>query len=187
MGFVLGVVVGAALASGGFLLQRAHARHIAATRPAAAASGVPAAAPAAARAASAPATPDAAAALAPQQFDFYKMLPRFTVRVPRKPERVATVAAAPADGADRAASTADHAASYLLQVGSYRAGSEAQRVRAQLARVGIEARVERVIEGAEVWYRVRIGPISDPAELERVRSELRAAHFSALAIQQRPR
>jgi cell division protein FtsN len=188
--FAVGVIVGAALASGGFVLHRARARHAAmapasAARSATGALAPSAAPPEAAAGARAPAvdasTPPGAATPAHQQYDFYSMLPRFTVRVPQAPAKAPRTPAAEPGGAAHAASGAAQA-SYILQVGSYRRSAEAQAVRARLARAGIDARVERVLAGGGVWYRVRIGPISDPSELERVRNQLRAARMSALEI-----
>jgi cell division protein FtsN len=187
-GFALGVICGAALASGGFLLQRAHARHGAAQGAAATHADLPSASTAHAPAASASAQTQAAAARtsAPEQFDFYRMLPRFKVTVPRKPTTVAPLAPPAPSGADRPANATARPTSYVLQVGSYRKRTEAQQVRDRLARAGIDARVERVLAAGDLWYRVRVGPISDPAELERVRGELRAAHMSALEIPLHP-
>jgi cell division protein FtsN len=188
--FAVGVIVGAALTSGGFMLHRARARHAAMPPPSPARSALgtparPAAPPGAAAAARAPAgdpsTTAGAATPAHQQYDFYSMLPRFTVRVPQAPAKAPRTPAAEPGGAAHAASGSAQA-SYVLQVGSYRRSTEAQAVRARLARAGIDARVERVLAGGGVWYRVRIGPISDPTELERVRTQLRAARLSALEM-----
>lgn len=185
-GFALGVIVGAALASGGFLLQRAHVRHGAVQSAPATHADLPVTPHAPAAPASAQAQPGAARTPAAEQFDFYRMLPRFKVTVPQKPAKVARVAAPAPGGADRPANATAHAASYVLQVGSYRKSAEAQQVRDRLAREGIDARVERVLAAGDLWYRVRIGPFSDPAELERVRSELQAARMNALEIQLHP-
>ena len=70
---------------------------------------------------------------------------------------------------------------YLLQVGSYRSTAEADQVRARLARVGISAQVQHIVQGSRTWNRVRIGPLSD-AELEKVRGQLRTANIHALVI-----
>ena len=71
---------------------------------------------------------------------------------------------------------------YVLQVGSYRNESDAERVRAQLAREGVDAKVQRVAVDADVWHRVRIGPISNLDELNKVRRQLQAAEVDALVI-----
>ena len=70
----------------------------------------------------------------------------------------------------------------MLQAGSYRNQPDAERVRSQLALQGIQAVVQRVAVDADVWHRVRIGPISDLRELNRVRDRLRAADIDALVI-----
>jgi cell division protein FtsN len=71
---------------------------------------------------------------------------------------------------------------YVLQAGSYRNEADADRVRAQLALQGVDARVQRVAVDTDVWHRVRIGPISNLDELNKVRRQLRAAEVDALVI-----
>lgn len=107
-------------------------------------------------------------------FTFYQTLPNFEVVVP---EREAAVR--------RDAPTApavDRAGSYVLQVGSYRRFEEADRVRAQLALQGIESKVQRVSVDNDTWHRVRVGPITDLKELNRVRARLREAEMDLLVI-----
>ena len=70
----------------------------------------------------------------------------------------------------------------MLQAGSYRKFEDADRVRAQLALQGIESNVQRVAIDNDTWHRVRIGPISDPAELERVRTRLKEAEVDFLVV-----
>jgi len=60
--------------------------------------------------------------------------------------------------------------------------TDAERVRKQLALQGVAAKVQRVAVDADVWHRVRIGPISNLDELNRVRKQLRAAEVDALVI-----
>lgn len=194
--FGLGVLVGVVLASAAFIVAGAHARHrAAASSHAHAGSGSRAAPPpapaaddgaskgsdAAAAAAAAPLPQSAAAHPAAQapQYDFYRMLPRLNVPVPRGAGHPSH-AAPPAAGLPARGPTAA-GPSYLLQVGSYRSSAEASAVRARLARAGISARIERVAEGSGTWNRVRIGPLSDP-QLARVREQLRTHDIHALLI-----
>jgi len=107
----------------------------------------------------------------PDQYDFYDMLPNFEVVVPEKEAVVRDVPEAAAK-----------AGAYVLQAGSYRKFEDADRVRAQLALQGIESNVQRVAIDNDTWHRVRIGPISDPAELERVRSRLKEAEVDFLVV-----
>lgn len=195
--FGLGVFVGAVLASAAFLMAGARARHHAAASshvhagagsqeaaahaPAAgdgSSGGSGAPAPSAGSAPSPGSAPAHTAAQAPQ-YDFYRMLPRLNVPVPRDDDQSSR--AAPPAAASLPARAAGAAPSYLLQVGSYRSSAEADQVRARLARAGISAQVERIVEGSRTWNRVRIGPLSD-AELARVRERLRTANIHALLI-----
>ena len=131
------------------------------------------AAPAAGQAPVPASTRDANGEEPAERYDFYEMLPNFEVVVP---EREAAVPRnAPAEPVARAGS-------YVLQVGSYRKFEEADRVRAQLALQGIASNVQRVAIDNDTWHRVRIGPISDPAELNRVRERLKEAEVDFLVV-----
>jgi cell division protein FtsN len=46
----------------------------------------------------------------------------------------------------------------------------------------VDAKVQRVAVDADVWHRVRIGPISNLEELNKVRKQLQAAEVDALVI-----
>ena len=73
--------------------------------------------------------------------------------------------------------------SYLLQVGSFRKRSEADRLRARLALLGVEARIQRVsIDGRDAWHRVRVGPFSDLSKANEVRARLKANQITAMVM-----
>jgi cell division protein FtsN len=117
---------------------------------------------------------DAASAAAGSEgkYDFYQMLPKFEVVVPEK-ERGTRVAPA---------AQIDRPGIYFLQVGSYRDVDVAERVHAQLGKLGIEATVQRVAVDTDVWHRVRIGPIKDLTLLNRLRQQLQASDLDSLVI-----
>ena len=71
---------------------------------------------------------------------------------------------------------------YVLQAGSYKNFADADRVRAQLALQGVESKVQRVSVDNDTWHRIRIGPISNLDELNRLRERLRKADLDALVI-----
>ena len=106
------------------------------------------------------------------KYDFYHMLPKFEVVVPEK-ERGTQVAPA---------AQIDRPGVYFLQAGSFRDVNVAERKREQLGKLGIEATVQRVAVDADVWHRVRIGPIRDLAKLNRLRAQLRQLELDALVI-----
>jgi cell division protein FtsN len=117
---------------------------------------------------------EAASAKSSARYDFYEMLPNFEVVVPEKDKDVKRDLPA--------AARIDRPGVYVLQAGSYRNESDADRVRAQLALQGIDAKVQRVAVDADVWHRVRIGPVSNLDELNKLRRQLQAADVDALVI-----
>lgn len=191
--FGLGVLVGAVLASAAFLIAGAHARHRAA---AAASSHAPAGAGSrdTAPSASAPApddtsssgsdaapksgsaAPSASAGAQAPHYDFYRMLPTFKVPVPHDADRASRPAPA-----TQPAVAAISGPAYILQVGSFHSTAEADQERARLARIGIAAQVQRIVDGSRTLNRVRIGPVGEAA-LQRVREQLRTANIHALVM-----
>ena len=71
---------------------------------------------------------------------------------------------------------------YVLQAGSYRNFADADRIRAQLALQGIESKVQKVSVDSDTWHRIRVGPISNLDELNRMRQILRKADVDVLVI-----
>jgi cell division protein FtsN len=71
---------------------------------------------------------------------------------------------------------------YVLQAGSYRNFADADRIRAQLALQGVESKVQKVTVDTDTWHRVRIGPITNLEQLNRIRTRLRQADVDALVI-----
>ena len=109
-----------------------------------------------------------------EKYDFYQMLPNFEVVVPEKDKDVKRDLPA--------AAKIERPGVYVLQAGSYRNEADAERVRKQLALQGVDAKVQRVAVDADVWHRVRIGPISNLDELNKLRRQLQAAEVDALVI-----
>lgn len=102
------------------------------------------------------------------------MLPNFEVVVPEKEKDVKRDLPATA--------RIERPGVYVLQVGSYRNESDADRVRDKLSKVGIDAKVQRVAVDTDVWHRVRIGPITKLDELNKLRKQLQAADVDAIVI-----
>ena len=109
-----------------------------------------------------------------EKYDFYQMLPNFEVVVPEKDKDVKRDLPS--------AAKIERPGVYVLQAGSYRNEADADRVRTQLALQGIDAKVQRVAVDADVWHRVRIGPVSSLDELNKLRRQLQAADVDALVI-----
>jgi len=112
---------------------------------------------------------------ASKNYEFYTRLQNFEVVLPEKEREVSREqSSAPA--------TIERPGVYVLQAGSYRKQEDADRIRAQLKKIGIDALVQRVAVDDDVWHRVRIGPMSELPELNRLRARLRAADLDSLVI-----
>ena len=60
----------------------------------------------------------------------------------------------------------------LLQVGSFQGASEAGSLKAQLAFLGLEARIESAIVNDDTWHRVILGPFVENSEFSRTKNLL---------------
>ena len=152
------------------LPERAASTHRAGAGAAAEAAGAARATGAVAGSGRAPAHPGAGDG--ETNYAFYDMLPKFEVVVPER-EHGAHV---------DAAARVERPGTYFLQIGSYRNAADAERIRAQLARQDISANVQRVALDADVWYRIRVGPLKDLNQLNRLRQRLQAADLDSLVI-----
>ena len=106
------------------------------------------------------------------QYDFYTVLPEIEEVMPKDapepPPPVAAVKVAPKPKVDSqtqapppAAKPKASASTFMLQVASYNAKAEAERLKAKLALGGLRAGVQQVTIDGKNYYRVRIGPYSD--------------------------
>jgi len=124
-----------------------------------------------------PPHPDGAGATAGDDsgtsYDFYSSLPKFEVVVPEKEKDVRP---------DIRAVPETRRGTYVLQAGSYKNFADADRVRAKLALQGVESKVQKVSVDNDTWHRIRIGPISDLNQLNRLRAVLRKADVDVLVI-----
>lgn len=132
-----------------------------------------------------PAAPAATAAPAAQQpaaasgvaegkprFEFYKVLTDkqdATVSVPAKPADKPQPAKPQTADSKPAASEP-----YFLQAGSFSNADDAEKLKARLALLGIEASTQTAtIPDKGVWHRVRLGPYKNADEMNKARSLLK--------------
>ena len=106
-------------------------------------------------------------------FDFYDVLPQFEVVIPE-------VESAPRT--DAPVRAVEEPGRYVLQVGSFTALGDADRMQANLALIGIESRIQRVTIDDAAFHRVRIGPTADLEELNQIRRRLRDAKIEWLLM-----
>jgi len=68
---------------------------------------------------------------------------------------------------------------YVLQIAAYKTEADADRQRAKLAMIGVEASIQMVTVNDQTYYRVRVGPFKSLDELNRIRERLRGAEIEA--------
>lgn len=139
-------------------------------------------------------------------FDFYSVLPEKEVVIPdadlaakarAEAQQQAAAAnnpaqaspAAPSDNANAGATTNTAATAsgsgYLLQVGSFPSGADADGMKAKLALQGFSASVQPVTINGQTWNRVRLGPFHSATELEAAKQRLAAAGIHAIALKEK--
>ncbi|GGY08295.1 SPOR domain-containing protein [Paludibacterium paludis] len=110
-----------------------------------------------------------------QRFDFYKILPGNGDAVAPQPEGSAKSSQEP--------NASSAAKSVWLQLGSFQNQDDADNMKAKLAMVGVEAKIQSVtLPGKGMVHRVRVGPFSRPEDMERLRSQLKADGINATAV-----
>lgn len=117
------------------------------------------------------ADPKSDAAVQKPRFDFYTILPEMEVIVPAKEVKNAARAAAPGTPG-----------TYFLQAGSFKNMADADTLKARLALLGMEAKIEPVNVEDDTWYRVRLGPFKDMEHLNKMLGELRQNNINALPV-----
>jgi len=72
---------------------------------------------------------------------------------------------------------------YVLQAGSFRDFSEADKLRAQLALMGIESRIEKAKIGNATWNRVKIGPYTRSSSVSVIKKRLRSRGIDVIVTE----
>lgn len=107
------------------------------------------------------------------RFDFYEMLPQFEVVIPE---------AEPDARREVLARALQQPGRYILQAGAFSSLSDADSRQANLAMLGIESRIQRVTIDADVFHRVRVGPMDDLGAANEVRRRLRDARIETILM-----
>lgn len=114
------------------------------------------------------------------KYDFYSVLPEMEVVVPDA-EITAKAQAQPTVEPNPTATPEK----YLLQAGSFRAGPDAEEMKAKLALLGLRAGVVAVTIDGTTWHRVRVGPYATARELDEARRTLSANGIEAIALREK--
>jgi len=120
------------------------------------------------------------------RFDFYTVLPEMEIVIP-DPEPDPIPSPPPTKPAATkvtplATHTADSTA-YMLQMGSFRKYGDADRLKASLALIGIQAEIQKVtINNKDTYHRVRSGPYHSRQQANQLRAQLQKNNVNTLLI-----
>jgi cell division protein FtsN len=117
------------------------------------------------------------------KFDFYTLLPEREVIVPNEREAIKPADKPKAEPGQ--AAPAETEEPLFLQVGSFRSSQEADRRRAQIILLGLDAKVESVQANGDTWYRVQAGPFTSREKLSKARNQLSAQGIESLLLKQK--
>jgi cell division protein FtsN len=79
--------------------------------------------------------------------------------------------------------TAADGKGFMVQVGSFKRGADAERLKAELALLGITSRVQvATIPSGETFHRVRAGPYADQRAVDEVRAILKRHGKDSMAV-----
>lgn len=120
-------------------------------------------------------------------FEFYTILPEMEVVIPDEelmapdaPEAAET--RAKVEKPTQTQTDMDGSA-YILQMGSFRRYEDADRMKARLALIGIEAEIQKVsINNRDTYHRVRSGPYQTQSQLNAVRRLAKQNNIASLVI-----
>lgn len=126
-------------------------------------------------------------------FNFYNILPEMEVVVPEnelaehakaaKPPAQPPGPKTPEPPAAKSEPAVDGGKSYILQVASYRTAADAERLKAKLARLGIQAQVQRItVNNKDTYHRVRAGPFSGKDAVNQARTLLNKNGLDSVAV-----
>lgn len=116
-------------------------------------------------------------------FEFYTILPEMEVVIPDE-ELVSPDATEGTETKNETPTPAVKAGEdYILQMGSFRRFEDADRMKAKLALIGIEADIQKVsINNRDTYHRVRSGPYHSQRELNAARHLAKQNNIASLVI-----
>jgi len=72
---------------------------------------------------------------------------------------------------------------YVLQVGSFQNLNDAEKLKANLAFLGLEANIQHVTVNKQAWHRVRTGPYQDKQQLYKNQKLLKQNDINAISME----
>ena len=120
-----------------------------------------------------------------QKFNFYTILPELEVLIPesetRPPERSAKTKNKTITTNNT--SKLNKSKQYVLQVGSFQSLNDAEKLKANLAFLGLAANIQHVTVNKQAWHRVRTGPYKSKQQLYKNQRILKQNDIHAISME----
>ena len=126
-----------------------------------------------------------------EKYNFYKLLPKLEVFIPEdetRPPEVKIKKRANSVPNKTANDTSNNISGgkgkqYVLQVGSFKNLADAEKLKANLAFLGLEASIQHITIKNQLWHRVRFGPYRDKQKLHRNQNLLKKNDIDSNSMQ----
>jgi cell division protein FtsN len=132
-----------------------------------------------------------------QKFNFYTLLPELEVLIPksetRPPEKKPEVKPSKQPTKQSTAKTNVYKPAknkpvgsnkqYVLQVGSFQSLNDAEKLKANLAFLGLSANIQHVNINRQTWHRVRTGPYDNKQQLYKNQKKLKRNNISSISME----
>ena len=123
------------------------------------------------------------------RFDFYKLLPENAPNAPNAPTKTPTDGDTTAKNTDAFDSdepptpnTPIESQKNFLQAGAFHTAADADRIRASIILLGLNAQVEKITnDKSKTLHRVQVGPFNSVDELKKAQALLNDNHINAIA------
>jgi len=120
-----------------------------------------------------------------QKFNFYTLLPELEVLIPesetRPPETKSKTSSNTAGNAT--GNTVKNNKRYVLQVGSFQNLNDAEKLKANLAFLGLNANIQHVTVNRQAWHRVRTGPYNSKQQLYKHQKTLKRNNIQGMPME----
>ena len=114
------------------------------------------------------------------RFDFYDLLKETQVTVPEVSREIQ-------QNQKKDKQPPAEQMEFILQVASFKSQEDADRLRAELILLNLEAKTEQAkIRNGEIWHRVLVGPFTSQSKLSKARNTLLSNNHEALVLKRRP-
>jgi len=121
------------------------------------------------------------------KFNFYTILPELEVLIPENETRPPATSPESTNSSASASANTNKTNSarkqYVLQVGSFQNLQDAEKLKANLAFLGLAAEVQHVTVNNQAWHRVRTGPYQNKEQLYQNQSLLKKNDINAISME----